>query len=223
MSAFLPHPAKGDDYAGIRTNGMWYQSWQSGYHDILKRGFPRPDDPEAILAELHSPQVPDFLHGGAASVPFLVRAKVRTVLEQEPMQGFHFAPVVVAKMATLGKRRYRAGGAGEPEDVILKSKGVALDAAPELYAVYVDALVNVTPDHPSGRHPCGNLSPFERPGAGGGVDLWRPSYRGMPYSAWTFCSLKFRALCQSQNWSNISFVPFAEFMSSFRRRCADDG
>ncbi|MCS6305856.1 MAG: DUF5615 family PIN-like protein [Nitrospira sp.] len=42
----------------------------SGYHDILKRGFPCPENERTILAELHSPNVPDFLYGGCGDVPF---------------------------------------------------------------------------------------------------------------------------------------------------------
>src|SRR5436189_3811739 len=71
MLVFFPYADQSSDYNHIRANGMWYQEWQSGYTDILKRGYPRPKHKTTVLAELCSPITPDFLHGGDGDVPFL--------------------------------------------------------------------------------------------------------------------------------------------------------
>mgnify|MGYP001607947234 FL=1 len=213
----IPDPT--NDFSSIRSNGMWYQSWQSGFDDILKRGFPRPTNPETVLAELYSPVVPSFMHGGTGGVPFLVTNEARQILEGSELTGFHFAPVIVAKIATLGKRKREGTGRSEPEDQILKSKGVPLELAPELFAVCVDATVEVTPDFPAGRHPSGNVSPFEVSGGLTNADFWRPSVNGKTFSAWSFCSPRFRAVCESNSLSNVKFVAFLDFMSNFRASC----
>jgi hypothetical protein len=100
MSAYLPTSPSTDDHQDVRNNGMWYRPGQSGYADILKRGFPKPRDRRTILAELHSPLVPSFLHGGTAETPFLVTDAAREALEAARLTGFSFLPVVVAKLAT---------------------------------------------------------------------------------------------------------------------------
>jgi hypothetical protein len=214
--AYHPEAPRADDYRSLRVNGMWYQSWQSGYHDILKRGFPRPLDGRTILAELHSPNVPDFMHGGASGeVPFLVSVKARTVLEQHQIAGLEFAPVQVAKIATKGKRQ-RSPRAGEPEDAILKARGVSLQLAPTLFAAYVVGRVTALPEHESGRHPTNVVAPFELAPPEEPCDIWRPQYDGKPFSAWVFCSSKFKAVCEEASLSNIAFVPFESFMGAFR-------
>jgi hypothetical protein len=56
--------------------------------------------------------------------------------------GFDFRPVVVAKIASKGIRM-REQKRGEPEDRILKSRGIPLDSAPALHAVWVAGFVEV--------------------------------------------------------------------------------
>jgi hypothetical protein len=214
--AYHPEPPRADDYQSLRDNGMWYQSWQSGYHDILKRGFPRPIDERTVLAELHSPNVPDFMHGGGSGeVPFLVSEKARSALEESEIAGLEFAPVKVAKIATKGKRQ-RSPLAGEPEDAILRSRGVSLDLTPTLFAAYVVGRVTALPEYESGRHPTDVVSPFELAPPEEPCDIWRPDYRGESFSAWVFCSPKFKAVCEEASLSNIAFVPFESFMDAFR-------
>lgn len=205
-----------------RIEAMWYQPWQAGYYDILKRGFPKPADERTILAELRTPQVDDFLHQGAGDMPFLVSARARQILTHGALTGFEYGPVVVAKIASKGLRT-RVQRSGEPEDVILKSRGVALDSAPELYAVWVTASVDIVPDYESGRTPGGRVSPFRPAFASQTPDLWRPRYRSGAFSAWTFCSDRFRAVCEEGELSNIKFEPFERFMARFRDRLAKDG
>lgn len=212
-----PKEPANDDHGSIRTNGMWYQSWQSGFHDILKRGFPRPTDGRVILAELHSPDVPDFLHGGSGEVPFLVSHRARAVLESYQLTGFEFAPVFIAKIATKGKRSRRTRG-GEPEDSILKARGVTIDRTPILFAVYVSGRADVILDYDTGRHPSGVVSPFELAQSGDCPDLWRPQYHGAPFSAWTFCSNVFKAACVKEGLSNIDFTPLEAFIQQFRTK-----
>jgi len=72
MKIYLPEEPWTDDYQSIRRNGMWYRHWQSGYDDILKKGYPRPEDEDTILAELYSPNTADFLHGGDGDAPFII-------------------------------------------------------------------------------------------------------------------------------------------------------
>ncbi|NOT22362.1 MAG: hypothetical protein HOP22_06505 [Nitrospiraceae bacterium] len=215
MRAYHPTPESTDDYSSVRVNGMWYQPWQSGYDDILKHGVPRPTDKRTILAELHSPHVPDFLHGGGSGeVPFLVTERARSVLEKHRLTGFDFAPVLVAKIATKGKRTRGTRG-GEPEDSILKARGISLVEAPILFAVYVVGRVDVLPDQESGRHPSGCVAPFQIVGERAeGADLWRPQYRGVAFSAWAFCSDQFRSVCVQEGLSNIQFESFESFMEA---------
>ncbi len=214
--AYHPEAPRADDYGSLRVNGMWYQSWASGYHDILKRGFPRPIDERTVLAELHSPNVPDFLHGGGSGeVPFLVSDRARSALERNHVVGLEFVPVQVAKIATMGKRQ-RVPQVGEPEDAILKSRGVSLELAPKLFAAYVIGRVTAMPEYESGRHPTGVVSPFELATAEQPCDVWRPQYDGEPFSAWVFCSERFKAVCEEAGLSNIAFVPFDAFMGAFR-------
>jgi hypothetical protein len=215
-AAYHPEAPHADDYGWLRVTGMWYQSWQSGYHDILKRGFPRPIDERTVLAELHSPNVPDFLHGGGGGeVPFLVSDRARSTLEQNQVVGLEFVPVQVAKIATKGKRQ-RAPQAGEPEDAILKSRGVSLELAPKLFAAYVIGRVTALPEYESGRHPTDVVSPFELATPEQPCDVWRPQHDGKPFSAWVFCSPRFKAVCEEAGLSNIAFVPFDAFMGAFR-------
>jgi hypothetical protein len=215
-TAYLPHAPAASDHDAIRSNGMWYQPWQGGYQDILKRGVPRPADERTILAELHSPQVPDFLHGGGSGeVPFLVSERAKACFERHQLSGIEFAPVQVTKIATQGTR-VRASRRGEPEDAILKSRGVSLELAPTLFAVYVVDRLRAVPDFESGRHPSGRVSPFDFESTLNPHDLWRPECNGKPFAAWAFCSSKFRSMCTSEKLTNIAFEPFGSFMNEFR-------
>jgi hypothetical protein len=215
-TAYHPEAPRADDYGSLGVNGMWYQSWQSGYHDILKRGFPRPIDERTVLAELRSPNVPDFLHGGGSGeVPFLVSDWARRALEQNQIVGLEFVPVQVAKIATKGKRN-RTSKRGEPEDAILKSRGVSLELAPKLFAGYVIGRVPALLDYECGRHPTGVVSPFELATPEQPCDIWRPQHHDKPFSAWVFCSPRFKDVCEEVGLSNIAFVPFDAFMGAFR-------
>jgi hypothetical protein len=220
-STYLPLPPDDDDYRSIKSNGMWYRRGQAGYADILERGFPKPKDRRTILAELHSPQVPAFLHGYSSEVPFLVNDAVREMLESAGLSGFSFARVVVAKVATAGKARRRTRG-GEPEDAILKSRGVGLENAPRLHAVYVEATAEIRPEHESGRHPSDAISPFKLPKKLPRHDLWMPTYHGESFTAWAYCSGRFKDVCEAHDLTNIRFVPFAEHMQAFRNSMRDE-
>jgi hypothetical protein len=211
MRAFLPR----QNPTSNRVEAMWYQSWQSGFHDIIKRGFPKPTDERTILAELRSPQVDDFLHHGSGEVPFLVSAHAHDVLESSDLTGFEFGPVVIAKIATKGARK-KESRVGEPEDAILKSRGVALDSAPLLFSVRVTGSVDIVPDFESGRTPSGWVSPFRISALSEMPDLWRPRYKGEPFSSWTFCSDRFRSVCENSRLSNIRFETFDSFIEHFR-------
>jgi len=214
--AYHPEAPRADDYRSLRVNGMWYQSWQSGYHDILRRGFPRPIDVRTVLAELHSLDVPDFMHGGGnGEVPFLVSGKARNALERSRIVGLEFAPVQVAKIATKGKRQ-GPPLAGEPEEAILKSRGTSLELAPTLFAAYVVGRVTALPEYESGRHPTDVVSPFDLDQPKQPCDVWRPEYNGSPFSSWVFCSPRFKTVCEEAGLSNIAFAPFESFMGEFR-------
>jgi hypothetical protein len=214
--SYLPLPSP----ASNRIDAQWYQPWQSGYHDILKRGFPRPDDGRTILAELHSPRIYDFLHPGVGDVPFLVSKRGRDVLDQRELSGFEYAPVEISKIATKGLRSRKVKG-GEPEDSISKARGIDLAMAPQLFAVYVTGRIVVIPDDLSGRTPSGCVSPFCLTEVDDGPDLWRPEYNGVSFSAWTFCSDRFRTACEEGRLSNIKFERFESFMAGFRAQSLD--
>ena len=170
-----------------------------------------------MLAELHSPSIPSFLHGVCGDIPFLVSEEAKAALKRSSLAGFEFGPVIVAKLATRGKRNRKAGSR-ELEDAILKPKGVDLSQAPRLFSIIVTARMSVTPDHKSGRHPDGWVPPFEWSVPSGTPDLFRPQSRGRTYSAWTFCSERFKGACDVEQLLNIAFEPFQRFMLDFRER-----
>lgn len=196
---------------------MWYESWQSGYDDILERGFPAPKDDKTILAELRSPKVGDFLHGGHGDVPFLVNDRTRKVFEKFKLTGLEFGPVVIAKIGTKGLRK-REVKHGEPEDPILKSGGVSLKLAPLLHAIRITASVTIVPDYKSGRTRSGFVSPFSLPRVVPRHDLWRPRFNSKNFSAWCFCSERFKDACESSQLSDIKFETFDSFMDRFRNK-----
>jgi hypothetical protein len=196
---------------------MWYQHWQSGYSDILKKGYPQPKDHDTILAELHSPQTDDFLHGGSGSVPFLISERALTVIQEARLTGYRLARVEVAKVATKGKKKRRAIS-GEPEDAILSRRDVKAEVAiPVLHAVYVTGRVQAIPDYPSGQSPSGSISPFDlRLDSEVVSDFFQPELEGKPFSAWAFCSERFRNVIVNAGFTNITFISFEKFMTDFR-------
>jgi hypothetical protein len=218
MVAYLPYSDPPSDYANIRVNGMWYQEWQAGNHDILKRGYPRPKHKTTILAEFHSPITTDFLHGGAADIPFLVSKKAKALMRNHRISGVRYSSVEIVKIATKGRRKGRAI-VGEPANLILKardqSRAVVL---PKLYAARVVGRVEIIPEYPSGRCPrIGYVTPYDLPETGDMPDLWRPTIRGKAFSAWVYCSQRFRDIVTEHALSNIGFEPFDEHMAHFRR------
>jgi hypothetical protein len=217
MKIYLPRQQSADDYSSIKRNGMWYVHWQSGYLDILKKGYPKPKNDETILAELHSPNVDDFLHGSTSQVPFIITDNARKVLEHNNISGIRFAEVEIVKIATKGKKRTKSKS-GEPEDTIVKSKNKLSEVTtPKLHAVYISGRVNVVLDYPSGRSPVKWVSPFEFDFSGKNIpDLFRPFHDGMPFSAWAFCSERFANSVLAAELTNIKFETFDVFMKEFR-------
>jgi hypothetical protein len=219
MTAYFFKEEPESDYERLRTNGMWYQHWQSGYSDIIKKGHSRPKDQDTILAELYSPKTSDFLHGGTGAVPFLISERALKVFQESGFTGFRLANVEVAKVATKGKRNRKAN-MGEPEDAILSRRDVKAEVPiPKLHAVYVTGSVQAVPDFPSGRCPSGYVSPFKLEfGCTDVPDLFQPEFNREPFSAWAFCSERFRNITLSAGLTNIFFQPFDEFMTDFRNK-----
>ena len=218
MLAFLPHSDSPSDYDNIRVNGMWYQEWQGGYHDILNRGYPRPRYKTTILAELHSPITPDFLHGGSTDVPFLVSPRSKALMRHHSLTGFRFSKVEIAKIATKGARKGKPK-CGEPEDQIMKAKDQAVNVdRPTLYAVRVVGRLEIIPEYSTGYCPVtGYVCPFDLPKTGRMPDLWRPTINGRTFAAWVYCSKRFRDVITRHALSNIGFEPFDEHMAEVRR------
>ncbi len=217
--AFVPGAPVSDDDDHVRANGMWYEEWQSGYHDILRAGHRRPRFKSTILAKLHSPHPPDFLHAGPlATVPFLVSDRARKRFRQAGLSGIRFSPVEVVKIATKGLRE-RAPRHGEPEDAILKARTrLPPVAAPRLHAVRVIGRLEVVPEHDSGRcRGTGFVSPFALPESESTPDLWMPTVRGRRLRGWVFCSARFRDVVRESELSNISFEEFGATMRRYRR------
>ena len=220
MHVFYPHENSDSDYNSIRNNGMWYEEWQSGYEDILKRGYPLPKYKTTILAELYSPNPPDFLHGGIGNVPFLVSPRTKTLIRSNRLSGIRFSRVEVVKIATKGKGKgKRIPKVGEPEDLILKAKDLSSDIArPKLHAVYVTGRFEIVPKYSSGRCPLTNyVTPYDLPKSGAMPDLWRPTIKGRTFSACVYCSQRFRDLVVEHSLSNICFETFEVHMSKFRK------
>ena len=220
MLAFLPHPAETDsDYTDLHMNGMWFQEWQSGYDDILRRGYPRPKRRTTVLAELYSPDTPDFLHGGDFNVPFLVSERTRGLFRKHAFTGIRFSSVEIVKVATKGKRKTNPK-TGEPEDQIVKARNRSgIITPPKLFAVRVVGRLEIDPDYPPGccpGHRC--VTPFNLPRTEEMPDLWRPTLRGRSFARWVYCSQRFRDIVNDYGLSNIQFEPFEDHMSEFRHR-----
>ena len=219
MRAFLFHESDTpSDYDDIRLNGMWYQEWQGGYEDLLRRGHPRPEHKTTILAELFSPETTDFLHGGDGNVPILVSERAKKLMRGDGLTGFRFSRVEVVKIATKGKRK-RTPRHGEPADQITKAKDQAgTILPPRLHAVRVIGRLEVNPDFPSGRCPGSDcVTPFDLPKTKLMPDLWRPTINGRPLGGWAYCSQRFRDVIIEHGLSNIAFEPFENQMDEFRR------
>jgi hypothetical protein len=221
MVAYLPYSDLPSDLDNIRVNGMWYQEWQSGYHSILKRGYPRPKYKTTILAELHSPTTADFLHGGAKDVPFLVSQRSMALMRERQISGVKFSSVEIVKIATKGMCKGKCN-AGEPEDLIAKTKDQSRNVVvPKLYAARVVGRFEIVPEYPSGRCPrIGYVTPYRLPDVGDMPDLWRPTISGRTFSAWVYCSERFRKVVLASALSNIGFEPFDEHMTRFRQDIA---
>ncbi len=219
METYLPRPEAGSDYEHIRRNGMWYQQWQAGYSDILKKGHPQPSDPDTILAELHSPLTDDFLHGGSGVVPFLISERAKTIFEESELKGYRLASVEIAKIAAKGKTK-RKISSGEPESAILSRRDVkSTVSVPTLYAVYITGRVQAIPDFSLGSTPSGSVSPFELSLDAKNIpDLFIPELDGKRFSAWSFCSDRFRIIIERARLTNITFQSFDEFMTEFRAK-----
>jgi hypothetical protein len=214
MKAYVPLPNPCDDYQMIRDNGMWYLHWQGGYDDVLARGYPRPKFKTTILCELHSPNVADFLHNGGTEVPFLVTDNTKLAMRKLDMTGFRFASVEVVKIATLGTRKRRQES-GEPEDSITKKGNMIQSIKPPiLHAVYVIGRMTVAPANPSGRAPDRRVSPFVVPTSDSMPDLWQPYIKSGKLASWTFCSERFKQAAETQGWSNITFEPAQDWVTS---------
>lgn len=197
---------------------MWYQEWQSGYADILKRGYPRPQFKTTILAELQSPTVPDFLHGSTEDVPFLVATRTKKILQQHRLTGIRFSRVEIVKVATRGMKN-RGTKRGEPEDQISKAGNrVSHVELPKLHAAYVIGRLDIIPDSPTGRVPGTRyVTPYDLPRRGTMPDLWRPTIKGRTFAAWVYCSHRFKEVVERNGLTNIRFEPFTEQMARFRQ------
>jgi hypothetical protein len=206
MNIYLPHPEQGNDYQRIRRNGMWYQHWQAGYSDILKKGYPQPKSQETIIAELYSPKIDDFLHGILGEVPFLISERALEVFKESGITGFRISSVEVAKIATKGIKKGR-DSEGEPEDAIFSRRDVKKEVfVPTLYAVYITGHVQAIPDFPSGCSPSGNISPFAiKLNSSEVPDLFQPEVDGKSFSNWSFCSERFKTIVEKARLTNITF------------------
>jgi hypothetical protein len=224
MKAFrVTFPAY-SDYELIVRNGLWSGPGTLGYEQDLRKlvagGRVKPADPKTILAELYSPYVDDFLHGLDREVPFLCSERAMKGLSGRGLAGLRFGPVEVVKIATKGRGPSRKlTGKGEPEDLIEKPSNKIGDVpVPRLYAVHVTGTLDVQPD----KDWTGNARytpAFSLPqGREGTPDLWRPRVAQELVGGWTFCSQRFRQTVEEPGLTNIRFIPFAEFMQSYREK-----
>jgi len=228
MKLYAFHPAEGSDsdYSYVRNNGMWYVRGQGGYEDILDRGCPRPKHKTTVLAELYSPNTPDFLHGvGTSKVPFLVSQRAKLLIRKNGLTGIRFSRVEVVKVATKGKGKgKRIPRGGEPEDLILKAKDQSFTVSkPKLYAVYVIGRLEIVPKYPSGRCPItGFVTPYDLPKSGKMPDMWHPTINGLTFSGWPCCTKRFRDVVVENSLTNISFEPFETYMDKFLTKTEDE-
>jgi len=138
--------------------------------------------------------------------------------------GYRLASVEVVKVATKGKRQKKARS-GEPEDAIGKNYDVKDSVnVPILHAVYITGRVPAILDFPTGKAPCGYVSPFDLAlDTTDCPDLFNAEHQEKRFSAWTFCSERFRRIVSESDLTNIDFRLFDDFMTYFRHEVAEEG
>lgn len=216
MNIYYPHYNATSDYNSIRTNGMWYQNWQSGYNDIIKKGYPRPSNDETIIAELYSASTEDFLHGFLGDVPFLISESAKTIFNDNHLSGFKYVDVEIAKIST--KRKFlRKEEKGEPEDLIYKNRNVINEVEkPKLYGIKVTSLLEVNIQKAS-NVPDGYIIPFKFYKTYDSIpDLFFPACNGEIAAKWCFCSENFRNVIEKNKLTNIIFIPFKKYIKDYK-------
>ncbi len=59
-------------------------------------------------------------------------------------------------------------------------------------------------------------SPYKLPSSGEMPDLWRPTIKGRTFTAWVYCSQRFRDIVVRHELTNVRFEPLEEQMARFR-------
>lgn len=212
MLYVMQKPRYGSDYRALAVNGLGYTREVSGYHDVIKRGYPEPSDPRTVLLELQSPQCPPVLWAtggyGWVSVSFVARGDFIERLCRQGVTGFETCPVEVVKVSSRGRRIKGAGG--EPEGQILKRSNVLEVVRHELSVlngVIVTGRLEVrlaSTETGDGRVQA--YVPVSEPA----VDLCRPYLDGKRYGGHLFCSRKLLGIVDPEG-DNVAFTPFEEW------------
>ena len=91
MNYYRIHGPKYNDYEEVIKNGFAYTKEQSGYYDLIEKGYPTPLNIKTILAELYSPNVPPVLWSTLTAVwicAFLITDKLLKEFQKKGFSGF---------------------------------------------------------------------------------------------------------------------------------------
>jgi hypothetical protein len=210
---YLMHmPRYDSDYKARDVNGLGYTREVSGYHDVIRRGYPEPSDPRTVLLELRSLKCSPVLWATGAfawiSVSFVARQDFIDRLCEQGVTGFETCPVEVVKVASRGRRK--RSSSGEPEDRILKQPNVqeaVRNDLPALCGVIVTGCLEVR--LVSDRTEEKRVQPYV-PVSEPDVDLCRPFLDGERYGGHLFCSRKLLGTVDPER-DNVAFMPFEEW------------
>jgi len=210
MTYYRVHePQYKSDYEFMSKNGTAYTSEQAGYFDILRKGYPKPSNPNTILAELYSPNVPPVLWATLdRRVSFLVTDAFLKTLKAWGIEGFLLTPVEITKVAVKGRRKSSAKEySGEPEDMILKRKNVLkkVDNLPTLWGIEIVGEVQVEPlEVPKDIFSSVMSFKFTTQPS---TDLFQPVCQNRRYGS--HCSERFKTLAEQNSIENFGFTPIS--------------
>jgi hypothetical protein len=213
------YPEGLSDYKFTRLNGHAYTREVSGYHNLIRKGYPEPKYKDTVLAELYSPNVPPILWStGSAcwiSVDFLVTSKFLAILQEAQITGFTTCPVEIVKVATKGKRKHKDKlSAGEPEDQINnRSNVIANVPLPELWGVKVTGTCEVAPIQMPPLDKDGRIRRYKFTEIAVS-DLFHPMCDGKRYGGHRFCTERFKTLIEEKQIENTAFTPFDKWKKS---------
>ncbi|MDO9087959.1 MAG: hypothetical protein Q7U53_17265 [Anaerolineaceae bacterium] len=201
----LHEPNYSSDYEAVIRNGFAYTNEASGYHDLIKKGYPLPLNPKTILAEIYSIHVPSILWATLTNIwdcAFLVTDKLLNEFKTFNFSGYETVPVEIAKVATKGnKRKGRTEYSDEPEDLIYNRKNLLneIEYLPTLWGISITAGFELKPKYNNSPEV---IQPFVL-ATDPTMDLFYTTYNIRPYGKQIFCSERFYSFLKDNQIENF--------------------